>query len=50
LKWKAIEAQNDAIQWGVDVESEGLKEEGVKTRIVVITFSQAGLSDDKGKR
>jgi hypothetical protein len=27
-----------------------LKEEGVKTRIVVITFSQAGLSDDKGKR
>jgi hypothetical protein len=28
LKWKAIEAQNNAIQWGVDAESEGSLEEG----------------------
>jgi hypothetical protein len=28
LIWKAREAQNDAIQWGVDVDSEGSLEEG----------------------
>jgi hypothetical protein len=26
--WKAREAQNDAVQWGVDVESSSLLEEG----------------------
>jgi hypothetical protein len=26
LIWKAQEAHNDAIQWGVDVDSEGLEE------------------------
>jgi hypothetical protein len=26
--WKAQEAQNDAIQWGVDVESSALSEKG----------------------
>jgi hypothetical protein len=26
--WKAQKAQNDAIQWGVDVESSALSEEG----------------------
>jgi hypothetical protein len=28
LIWKAREAQNDTIQWGVDIDSDGLLEEG----------------------
>jgi hypothetical protein len=28
LLWKVQEAQNDAIQWGVDVGSDGSSEEG----------------------
>jgi hypothetical protein len=28
LLWKAREAQNDAIQWGADVESSASSEEG----------------------
>jgi hypothetical protein len=28
LIWKAREAQNDAVQWGVDVDLDGSSEEG----------------------